>query len=193
MYDISQSLTTEQKAIASFWFDNPDGKGYPGVHWMSILDQTLLSQKSSLDVAAVAFAQMAISVSDANICLFKSKYQYNGLRPITYIRRVMKFPDWNAILGTPAHSEYPLGHAVISWSAAQALTNAFGTTYKFTDNTYNAVGLSPHSYNSFEEAAIEAGNSRVYAGFHYRKTCDVSQKQGKAVAQNVAQLLKFKK
>jgi hypothetical protein len=192
VYDISQNLTADQKATALFWLDNPDGKGYPGVHWMSILNQALIAQKPSLDAAAEAFAKTAIATSDASISLFKSKYQYNGLRPITYIRKVMN-PTWNAFLATPAHPEYPSGHAVLSAAAGQALTYAFGTAYKFTDNTYNAVGLSPRSYNSFEEAAIEAGNSRVYAGFHYRKTCDVSQKQGKAVAQNINSLLKFKK
>ncbi|CCH53167.1 hypothetical protein BN8_02240 [Fibrisoma limi BUZ 3] len=191
VYDMSQNLTAEQKAIALFWADNPDGKSYGGGHWHSILNQILLSRKPALDVATVAFTQLGIAMSEASISIFKSKYLYNCLRPITYIRTVMNKPDWNAFIPTPNHPEYPSGHSILSSSAAYTLGLFFGTTYKFTDNSYNALGFSPRSYTSFEEAAIEAGNSRVYGGIHYRKTCDVSKNQGKVVAQNVAQKLKF--
>jgi hypothetical protein len=193
VYDIAQNLTAEQRTIALFWADNPDGKSFSSGHWPSILNQVLMIQKSKLDVAAVAFAQVGISMSEAGISLFKGKYLYNGLRPITYIRTVMNQPNWNALFATPAHPEYPSGHAVSSAAAAQALTLLFGANYQFADNSYNSVGFSPRFFNSFEEAAVEAGNSRVYAGLHYRKSCDLSIVQGKIIANNVAQKLKFKK
>ncbi|QHV96461.1 vanadium-dependent haloperoxidase [Spirosoma endbachense] len=193
VYDISQNLTPEQKAIALFWADDPDGKSFGGGHWMSILNQVLTSQKPGLDVAAQAFAQIGVATSMAGITIFKGKYQYNGMRPVTYIRTVMNQPNWNALIVTPPHPEYPSGHALISSAAAQTLTLLFGSNYKFTDNSYNSLGFSPRTYNSFDEAAIEAGNSRVYGGIHYRKSCDVSRVQGKLIAQNVAQKLKFKR
>lgn len=193
VYDISQNLTPEQKTIALFWADNPDGRSYGGGHWHSILNQVLAIRKPTLDVAAVAMAQLGIAMSEASISIFKSKYMYNGLRPITYIRTVMNQPAWNALIPTPNHPEYPSGHSILSASAAQTLGLLFGANYSFTDNSYNALGFSPRTYTSFEEAAIEAGHSRVYGGIHYRKTCDVSQKQGKIVALNVAQKLTFKR
>ena len=184
LYDISQNLTAEQKIIATYWPDNS---------WHNILSQVLAIQKPTLDVAAVAFTQLSISMSDAQISLFKSKYFYNGLRPITYIRTVMQQPAWNSLIPTPAHPEYPAGHSVTSGAAAQALTLLFGANYKYTDTPYNLVGFSPRSYNSFDQAAAEAGVSRLYAGLHYRKTTEVSLVQGKTIANNVAQKLKFKK
>ena len=192
VFDISQNLTAEQKAIALFWADNPDGKSFSAAHWLNILNQVLAIQKPKLDLAAVAYAQLGITMAEANISLFKAKYKYNGLRPITYIRSVMNQPTWNSLITTPAHQEYPSGHATVSGSAAQTLTLLFGANYKFTDNSYNFLGFTPRTYNSFEEAAIEAGNSRVYAGIHYRKSCDVSQLQGKAIALNVSNKVKFK-
>jgi hypothetical protein len=45
VYDISQSLTPDQKAIALFWADDPDGKSFNGAHWLSILNQVLISKK----------------------------------------------------------------------------------------------------------------------------------------------------
>lgn len=192
VYDISQNITPEQKTIALFWADDPDGQSFGGGHWVSILNQILTARKSKLDVAAVAFAQLGIACSEATICIFKGKYKYNGVRPVTYIRTVMKHPDWNALIDTPPHPEYPSGHALVSAAAAQSLTQFFGANSKFTDNSYPFRGFKPRSYKSFEEAAIEAGDSRVYGGIHYRKTCDVSQMQGKMIAQNVAKKLKFK-
>ncbi|MBC8151907.1 MAG: vanadium-dependent haloperoxidase [Bacteroidetes bacterium] len=192
VYTISRNLTAEQKTIALFWADNPDGKSFVSGHWFSILNQVLAIEKPTLDVAAVALAQVGIATADAGITIFKGKYMHTTVRPITYIRSVMNQPAWNAFLVTPPHPEYPSGHAVSSSAAAQTMSLLFGSNYKFTDNSYNLIGFSPRSYNSFEEAAIEAGNSRLYGGIHYRKSCDVSLVQGKIVAQNVAQKLKFK-
>ncbi len=191
--EIGQNLTAEQKTIALFWADSPDGKSYTSGHWLSILNQVLAIQKPTLDVAAVAFVQFGIAYSDAQISIVKSKYKYNAVRPISYIRTVMSRPTWNALLATPAHPEYPAGHAVSSGAAAQTLTLLFGGNYKFTDNSYNLIGFSPRTYNSFNEAATEAGNSRVYGGIHYQTSCDVSIVQGKTVANNVAQKLTFRK
>ncbi|MCY7352281.1 MAG: hypothetical protein LH606_16725 [Cytophagaceae bacterium] len=78
-------------------------------------------------------------------------------------------------------------------TGAQALTTLYGANYKFTDNSYNLVGFSPRSFNSFEEAAIEGSNSRIFAGIHYRKSCNDGLAQGKKIVQNINSQLKFKK
>ena len=184
VYDIGQGLTAEQRTIASFWAPNS---------WHNVLRQVLATQKPALDAAAVAFAQVSIAMSDAQGSLFKSKYLYNAVRPITYIRTVMGQPAWNTLLATPAHPEYPAGHSVTSGAAAEALTLVFGANYKYTDKPYNIAGVVARPYNSFDEAATEAGVSRVYGGMHYRKTTEVSLLQGKTIARNIAAKLKFKK
>ena len=193
VHDQVQNLTAEQRTIALFWADNADGKSFISGHWLSILNQMLLTRQPKLDVAMTDFVQMSVALSDAQISLFKSKYLYNTLRPITYVRAVMNQPAWNSIIDTPAHPEYPSAHAVQSGAMSKTLTMLFGANTKFIDNSYNLVGFSARSYNSFEEAAAEAANSRFYAGIHYRKTDDVSLLQGQQIANNVAAKLKFKK
>ena len=192
IYDQVQNLTNEQRTIALFWADGGDGKSYISGHWLSILNQMLLARQPKLDAAMTAFVQMSIALSDVQISIFKSKYLYNGLRPVTYVRAVLNQPTWNSIIATPAHPEYPSGHAVQSGAMSKTLTMLFGANTNFTDNSYNLVGFSPRSYNSFEDAATEAAYSRFYAGIHYLKTCNVSLVQGQQIATNVAQKLKFK-
>lgn len=183
VYNVSQSLTQEQRTIATFWPDNS---------WHNILSQVLAVEKPGLAVAAKAFTQLGIAMSDGAISLCKGKYVYQGVRPVTYIRTVMNHPDWNTVIPTPAHPEYPSGHSVMSAAAAEVLTGIFGKNYHYTDKPYNLSGFVPRNYNSFEEAAAEAAVSRMYAGIHYRKTCEVSLRHGKIVGQNVISKLKFK-
>lgn len=183
LYTISQSLTKEQRTIATFWPDNS---------WHNVLSQVLAAEKPGLAVAAKAFTQLSIAMSDGAISLCKGKYVYQGVRPVTYIRTVMNHPEWNTVIPTPPHPEYPSGHSVMSAAAAEALTDIFGDNYHYTDKPYNLTGFVPRNYKSFEEAAAEAAVSRVYAGIHYRKTCEVSLLHGKIVGQNVISKLKFK-
>ena len=193
VYDVAQSRTAEQQTIALFWADNADGKSFISGHWLSILNQILLAQQPKLDVATTSFVQMSIALSDAQISIFKSKYLYNTMRPITYIRATLNQPAWNALFATPPHPEYPSAHAVQSGAMSRILTTLFGANYKFTDNSYNLVGFSPRSYSSFAEAATEAANSRLFGSIHYRKTNETSLVQGQQIATNVVQKLKFKR
>lgn len=183
LYNISQSLTQEQRTIATYWPDNS---------WHNVLSQVLAIEKPGLAVAAKAFTQLGIAMSDGAISLCKGKYVHQGVRPVTYIRTVMNHPDWNTVIPTPPHPEYPSGHSVMSAAAAEVLTSIFGQNYHYTDKPYNLPAFSPRQFNSFEEAAAEAAVSRVYAGIHYRKTCEVSLLHGKIVAQNILGKLKFK-
>jgi hypothetical protein len=183
VYNVSQSLTQEQRTIATFWPDNS---------WHNVLSQVLAIEKPGLAVAAKAFTQLGIAMSDGAISLCKGKYVYQGVRPVTYIRTVMNHPDWNTVIPTPAHPEYPSGHSVMSAAAAEVLTGIFGKNYHYTDKPYNLPSFAPRNFNSFDEAAAEAAVSRVYAGIHYRKTCEVSLLHGKTVGQNVISKLKFK-
>ena len=53
-------------------------------------------------------------------------------------------------------------------------------------------GLAARSFTSFEQAANEAGLSRLYGGIHYRASIEKGLVQGKKVAQNINEKLKFR-
>jgi hypothetical protein len=183
LYDASLNLTDEQKAMAMFWRDVP-GVTSPG-HWLSIMQQAIRKTNSHLDKAAFAYALTGSSINDALISCWKAKYQYNLVRPITYIRDVIGNGTWNSYLGTPPHPEYPSAHAVLSCAGAGILDKLFPNTGSFTDNTYDYMGFAPRTYSSFMAIAEEAGKSRFYAGIHYQPSIDAGIIVGKKVAANV--------
>jgi hypothetical protein len=183
VYDVSLTLTDDQKAMALFWRDVP-GATTPG-HWLSILQQVVHNKKPALDKAAIAYALTGTAVNDAVIICWKTKYQYNLLRPITYIRNVMGYTSWNSFLGTPAHPEYSSGHSVLSSAAAAALQEVFGNVGTITDHTHDYLGFAPRSYSSFTAMAEEAAKSRVYGGIHFQQTVDAGLLDGKKVVSNI--------
>lgn len=186
VYDVSQTLTDDQKAMAMFWRDVP-GVTSPG-HWVSILQQVIRQTNTKLDKAAIAYALTGAAINDGLISCWKSKYNYNLVRPITYIRNVMEYSSWNSLLGTPPHPEYSSAHTVLSMAASETLFQLFGHIGSFTDHTYDYMGFAPRSYSSFLAIGEEAAQSRLYAGIHYQPSINAGKVQGKKVAANIFKL-----
>jgi hypothetical protein len=183
VYDASFELSDEQKATATFWKDVP-GATSPG-HWLSILQQIIRQTGTTLEKAALACALTGIGINDALITCFQSKYQYNVLRPITYIREVMGYTTWSSFLGTPAHPEYPSAHSSLSMAASNVIENLFGEIGSFTDHTYDYMGYAPRTYGAIWHIAFEAGVSRFYAGIHYIPSINAGFNQGSKVVNNI--------
>ena len=194
VYEVSQSLTDEQKAIANFWDDLPNGKYLSAFgHWFNILKQILQKENTPLMKAAEAYMRLGITMNESTIACWKSKYTFHQMRPITYIRKYMGKAAWNSLIGTPAHPEYLAAHATISSSAAAALESVFGKNYSFADHTYVHLGMAVRNYTSIEAAGDEAGLSRLYGGIHYRLSIAAGKVQGTKVAENVKNALQTTK
>jgi membrane-associated phospholipid phosphatase len=115
------------------------------------------------------------------------KFQYDLLRPITYIRKLMD-PKWDALLITPPFPEYPSGHSVQSGAAAVVLTQAFGEKFAFEDSSHEKDGLGTRSYPDFWAAAQEAAMSRLYGGIHFRAAVERGLDQGRCIGAFAAAL-----
>ena len=167
VYHVSKNLTPDQTAAALFWRDGP---GYtPSGHWISILQQVIQQTNSHLDKAAFAYALTGVCVSDATISCWITRYHYNVLRPVTYIQNAL------------------------SSAAAKAFTAIYGDIGSFTDHTYDYMGMAPRTFSSFDAIAYEVSKSRVYAGIHYKPSCDTGIIQGIKVADNIFRVLKIDK
>jgi PAP2 superfamily len=193
VYDLRNNLSADEQAQVRFWRDVPGG-GH--AHWLSIFLQVLNEQgnRVMLDRAAVVFAKMGITQSDARIACWSAKYEYNLLRPVTYINAfIAPKQDWNSFITTPNHPEYPSAHSSFSAPAAAVLSDEFGDNYSFTDQTYDFLQLPARTYTSFAHAAKEAGDSRVFGGLHYRFSITAGNQLGTSIANYMKEHVRFKK
>jgi hypothetical protein len=187
VYEISQHLSEDQKDIALFWKEINPGITAPG-HWLNILRQVIQQDKVTLDRGAFAYALSGMALNDAWICCWKTRYVYNLLRPVTYIREVMKHSEWLSFVPTPPHPEYTSGFAAMAGAVCEVLATIFGNEYQFMDHTYDYTGMKPRKYYSFEALAKEAGESKWLGGIHYRFSVEAGLQEGKMVAKNVVKL-----
>jgi hypothetical protein len=186
VYDTVDNLTPEQLLIALYWADNPGQTGTPPGHSIAIVGHVVTQYDVPLDLAAEAYAKVGIAVADAFISCWWMKYEYNLLRPITYIRDVID-PAWSSPIATPPFPEYTSGHSVQSGAAAQVLTDLFGEV-PFVDYTHVDRGMAPRSFDDFFAFADEAAISRLYGGIHYRTAIERGVDQGRCIGQVVTAL-----
>jgi hypothetical protein len=196
VYD--QKLSAEQQEVAAFWDCNPfalqdnghlqvgQKKISPGAHWMGITAIACAKSKANFSKTLEVHTLVAIGLMDGFLCCWDEKYRSNRVRPETAIRQYID-PNWRPFLQTPPFPEYLSGHSTISSAAATILTAFFGDSFGYTDTVENRYGLPSRSFQSFKQAAAEAGLSRFYGGIHFMDAIENGQKQGELVGQNVLQ------
>lgn len=186
LYQVSLKLTREDTVVARFWGDQPGNLNVPA-HATNILIQLINLSKFNLAEAAEIYALHGIAMNEAAISVFKTKYKYNLIRPISYIRSVFKVANWNSVIPTPPHPEYAAAHSVVSAASATVLESYFGKNYKFTDHSYDAT-YGARTYNSFEDYAKEAGRARLLAGVHYSPSISIGLAMGNQLGALVVKL-----
>jgi len=194
VYNVGLNLTTEQKTIADYWSDGPGSTGTPPGHWIAIVSQIARNDGLSLAAAAEAYARVGIAVHDAFIACWNAKYVYNLQRPVTYINSNID-ATWTPYITTPNFPTYTSGHSTQSGAAARVLADMFGTK-SFTDTTHTNHGLvppqQPRSFKSFDQAAAEAADSRLYGGIHFAFDNNHGLASGLCIAQAIRDKVSFK-
>ncbi len=187
VYETKQNLTPEQRAIARFWSDDAMLSTTPPGHWIAIALQIFERDTVGLDQSVDVLMRLGVAAADAFIGCWSGKFQYDLLRPVTYIRRTMD-AKWESTLTTPPFPEYPSGHSTLSAAAATVMTEAFGENFAFEDATGQKDGLKPRTFPSFWAAANEAGISRLYGGIHFRAAIERGLEQGRCIGKFAAAL-----
>jgi len=204
----STERTDEQTEIALFWADG-GGTFTPPGHWNQIASDIASDRGSSLSDNARTFALLNIALADAGIASWDAKYAYDLWRPIDAIRRAdtdgnattVANPTWLPLINTPPFSSYTSGHSTFSGAAAAVLTSLFGDNVSFTSQLDGQQAASQRpldsslivtrTFRSFEEAAAEAGMSRIYGGIHFDFDNSAGHDAGEAVGNFViGQLLR---
>lgn len=180
VYMAVKNLTPEQKTIARFWSDDPMLSPTPPGHWISIGWQVLEQDHADLPKTVDVMARLGVALADAFIGCWDSKFEFDLVRPSTYIKRSID-PKWEPLLITPPFPEYPSGHSTQSGAAAVVLAHVFGDEYAFDDATHEADGLAKRHFKGFWAAAEEAGISRLYGGIHFRAAIERGLDQGRCI------------
>jgi hypothetical protein len=186
----STTRTAEQTEIAQFWADGVGTFTPPG-HWNLIAERVALAQRNTLPENARLFALLNIAEADAGIASWDAKYEYNFWRPVTAIQQAdtdgnpntAAEPNWTPLLVTPPFPEYTSGHSTFSGAADAVLTSFFGDI-SFTTTSVGLPGVI-RSFDSFTEAANEAGISRIYGGIHFHSANEDGLALGRALGNYV--------
>ncbi len=187
-YDVSLAITEEQFQTALYWADNPGQTGTPVGHWLAIGSQLVNQVDLSLEQAAEMFVLVTVAQADAFIAVWHEKYRLNLIRPVTYVRRYID-SSWTPSIVTPPFPEYPSGHSGQSASAATVLTALLGAV-AFEDSTNVTLGHAVRRYSSFQEAADEAAESRLYGGIHFPMGNENGKVVGRCVGEAVLERLR---
>lgn len=166
--DHSTTRTSEQTTIGRFWSAPIQN------YWNAIAEQVALAHHDSTAASARTFALLDIGLADTTIALYDAKYAFRLWRPISAIRlagtdgnaQTTADQAWTPLAGTPADPSYPGAHSALSAAAATILAFAYGDA-SFTVSSPTLPGVT-RSFASFDDAAAEAGLSRIYAGVHTR-------------------------
>lgn len=192
VYAKNKTLTQAEKEMAVWWADDPSETFTPPGHSYNLARIAIRTSRADLAKAAETFARVGIAVNDAFVRCWKCKYAYNNERPYTFVRRTID-PSWVPFWPAPPFPGFPSGHSTQSAATATVLTDLYGTTFSFTDDSHVSrvrdskrdVAFKARPFGSFWEAAEESGWSRILGGIHTRQDNDTGLSEGRAIGQNV--------
>ncbi|PWU01851.1 MAG: PA-phosphatase [Bacteroidetes bacterium] len=149
----------EHISIVHFWADGVGTYTPPG-HWDAIAAEDFVKQNYSEVRWARNMALLNMSLMDAAIVCWDTKYFYFNPRP-TQLN-----PEIKTLTGIPNFPSYISGHSTFSGAAATILGH-----------------LIPSRADDYNAMAQEASLSRLYGGIHYRSDCQIGLNVGKSVGQ----------
>ena len=177
--------TATQTGIGLFYAENPGLQGNRNIY------DTAAPHNFSVADSARFYAQLYVTMADAQITTWNSKYYYNFWRPVTAIRagdidgnaKTEPNLSWSPLVVTPQHMEYPAAHPTVTGAFAYGLKEFFGT--KSVDVTMKSTfpGATPSQhFTDINDIVKNVINGRIYGGMHYR----TSGEHGAAIAKSVA-------
>jgi PAP2 superfamily len=206
--------TPATEFIGNYWgYEGTPNLGVPPRLYAQIAVELAgkASFKNPADLARY-FALVHISMADAGIAVWDTKYYYNTGRPVTVIREedgdteTTADPAWKPfgisranlptyVRQTPPFPSYSSGHAAFGSSMFEAVRGFLpdNTAFTFVSEEYDGATIDPVDggvrplvpvrYNSLSEASTENARSRVFNGSHWQQDSTVGKLQGEQTAQ----------
>jgi hypothetical protein len=163
IYSLIKNDTREHYRIVTFWADGAGTSTPPG-HWDAIAAEDFIKKNYSEVRWARNMALLNMSLMDAAIVCWDTKYFYFNPRP-TQMNANIK-----TLTGIPNFPSYISGHSTFSGAASTVLSY-----------------LVPERASAYDDMAQEASLSRMLAGIHYRADCQIGLETGKKIGNYAVQ------
>lgn len=186
----SNKRTEDQTEIAHFW-SCFSYTSTPAGHWFEIATKAARDERLDLLDALRLLALMNLSMADAGIACWDTKYFYESWRPIQAIHladqdgnpHTKADPTWDSLLESPPHPEYTSGHGAFSGAGGRIMEIFFEQIkpYSFSTTSSSLPGVV-RQYSSISECTDEICFSRLYGGIHFQ----YSNLRGRDLGEQVA-------
>jgi hypothetical protein len=181
--------TSEQTDVARFW------SVVGPASWDPLLRAIAGAPGRTLLRNARLFALAEMAAADAYIAVFDAKYTYNFWRPITAIRNgdqhglatMVRVPDWEPLINTPLHPEYPCAHCITSAAIAAVVEAELGPSFPEVTMTSPAAPGVVRRWTTARAFTDEVSAARIWGGIHYRTSNVVGQAMGRQIGELAVQ------
>jgi PAP2 superfamily len=178
------SRTAEQSEVAIFW------TVWTYMPFNAAARAAAAQRDLPLVDTARLLALLNLAGVDSQIACWHWKYRFNFWRPITAIRAAASTQtaaptadaNWESLLTTPAHPDYPSGHATYGGAAAEVLRAVLEDDRLDASFTWPAGGVT-RTYASFSQMDREIIDARVWGGIHFRQTDEDSSALGRRIGE----------
>jgi len=195
----------ERAAIARHWLAEGGTVKESGL-WFKVALNVIDEQgtAASLPETTRLLALLGMGIADSVTTTWSDKFTFHYWRPGDAIRQAStdgnpateEDPSWNprggicsatsvpfcsVFGGTPEHTS---GTSMFAGSASTILAN-FYCTDRIRFSFMNESGSSVRTYDTFSEAAREAGRSRIYGGIHFQFSNVAGRAAGKEIGRKI--------
>lgn len=178
---VGSTRTADQTQLANFFSENSP------LMWNRIARTAAASKGLNGWDQARMYGLLNFALADDYIVYAYVGEEFNFWRPVTAIHFTNPASTWQEYgFPTPPTRDYTSGHSMQGGAAAAVLQAVFGTdTVAFTATSTSDPGVT-RTYASFSQAADENALSRIYIGYHFRKSIVDGEALGASIGNYVA-------
>lgn len=164
MAELRNFQRTPKLVADAFFWEYASGGARNYWFWNEQLNKKVLEYGLDANAPRVAraYALKSIAFYDSMVACWDAKYAYWQIRPFQLDT------NFRPLFTTPNHPSYPAAHGCLSSAAGAAIAYLF-----------------PRDAQTINALADQAGESRMWAGIHYRSDVVAGLGLGRAVAQRV--------
>lgn len=182
----STQRPSDRAAVATFYAAQPPHRGW------NLVARQLAAEYGPDEITKTArtLAIMNMSLSDAHITVFESKYHYRTWRPETAIvraaedgnRRTLASASYRPFVVTPCFPGYPSAHGAGGGAARTVLERVYGRkNHDIILTEAGAPGIVLR-YSDLRTIVDDVADARVYGGIHFRYDQEAGERMGVDIA-----------